>query len=269
MLSSFPLRVLLLAGLLASAAACRRYEGSDSAEQEHPRMREAMELANRQDLPGAIALCRELLRDKPGFARAHLQLGFMYQSQNDHVRAVYHYSEYLALRPESNKRDVVEQMIADERSRLAAGGPVKIPDVPTDVAELLKENEHLRRRLAAPTRGSPPAGGEPGDPALLAEKNRRLEQEYRILMRDHEELRQTLNNVLARLDERNAAGGAGLETPVDPGGRTYVVQAGDTLSRIAVKMYDDPQAWRKIFNANKQILTREDRLRVGQTLAIP
>jgi len=251
--------LLLLAWLLASA--CRRYEGSDSREQEHPVMRKAMELVNKQDLPGAIALCRDLLREKPGFARAHLQLGFMYQTQNDHVRAVYHYSEYLALRPETAKRDVVEQMIADERSRLAEGGPVKIPDVPPDVAELLKQNESLRRRVALTPLPADQERQMIEENKVLAEKNRKLEQDLRLLMRDHEELRQTLNNVVARMDQQGGGGESDLLVP--PGSRSYVVQPGDTLSRIAVKMYDDPNAWKKIFNANKHVLIREDRLRAG------
>jgi hypothetical protein len=56
--------------------------------------------------------------------------------------------------------------------------------------------------------------------------------------------------------------------PVD----AYVVQAGDTLSRIAGKVYGDvsPGSWERIYQANKEVIgDNPSRIKVGMELAIP
>jgi len=53
--------------------------------------------------------------------------------------------------------------------------------------------------------------------------------------------------------------------------RSYVVQPGDTLTRIARRMLDDGSrsAVRRLFEANQDVLENPDQLRVGMTLQIP
>jgi nucleoid-associated protein YgaU len=53
---------------------------------------------------------------------------------------------------------------------------------------------------------------------------------------------------------------------------TYVVQSGDTLSRIAREFYGDARAasWQRIYEANRDVIGDDPgRLRVGMTLQIP
>ena len=50
---------------------------------------------------------------------------------------------------------------------------------------------------------------------------------------------------------------------------TYVVQKGDTLEKIAKKLYGDPNQWRQIYNANKDKLASPNRIYSGQKLVIP
>jgi nucleoid-associated protein YgaU len=59
-----------------------------------------------------------------------------------------------------------------------------------------------------------------------------------------------------------AAGAASAE-------RTYTVQPGDTLSKIAKAHLGDANAYMKIFNANKDQLTDPDKIKPGQVLKIP
>ena len=54
-----------------------------------------------------------------------------------------------------------------------------------------------------------------------------------------------------------------------PQGRTVAVKDGDTLSTIAGQVYGDAGQWRFIFEANRDQLSSEDQLQVGQTLRIP
>ena len=50
---------------------------------------------------------------------------------------------------------------------------------------------------------------------------------------------------------------------------TYKVERGDTLQKIAEKIYKDSGAWRKLYNANRQYLKNAYTLTEGQVLVIP
>ncbi len=49
----------------------------------------------------------------------------------------------------------------------------------------------------------------------------------------------------------------------------YVVQEGDSLSKIARRFYQDRRKWKLIFDANRDVLKTPDTLRVGWSLCIP
>jgi LysM repeat protein len=64
------------------------------------------------------------------------------------------------------------------------------------------------------------------------------------------------------------AGPGGAETPAETG-RTYTVESGDTLWKIAQNMYGDGSKYMKIFEANASLLDDPDKIFPGQTLQIP
>ena len=49
----------------------------------------------------------------------------------------------------------------------------------------------------------------------------------------------------------------------------YTVKRGDTLSKIAKEAYGDANAYMKIFEANKPMLSNPDKIYPGQKLRIP
>jgi len=51
--------------------------------------------------------------------------------------------------------------------------------------------------------------------------------------------------------------------------RTYVVQPGDSLFRVAEKFYGDSTHWKKIRDANRTRIDPDGRIRAGQILVIP
>jgi outer membrane lipoprotein SlyB len=53
------------------------------------------------------------------------------------------------------------------------------------------------------------------------------------------------------------------------GGRTYIVQRGDTLGVISRKMYGTSSRYMEIYNANRDRLSSPNNVTVGQTLIIP
>ena len=57
--------------------------------------------------------------------------------------------------------------------------------------------------------------------------------------------------------------------PTAPEIRTYTVQAGDTLSKIAKEFLGNANAYMKIFDVNKDQLSDPNKINVGQVLKIP
>lgn len=51
--------------------------------------------------------------------------------------------------------------------------------------------------------------------------------------------------------------------------RTYTVKAGDSLSKIAKREYGDASQWKKIHEANKDLIKNPDLIHPGQTLKLP
>ena len=51
--------------------------------------------------------------------------------------------------------------------------------------------------------------------------------------------------------------------------RTYTVVSGDSLSKIAKKIYGDASRWKEIFEANTDKIKNPDLIHPGQVLKIP
>ena len=58
-----------------------------------------------------------------------------------------------------------------------------------------------------------------------------------------------------------------IETPAKP--TEYVVKKGDSLWRIAGKVYHNPFKWPRIYRANKEKIKHPNRIYPGQVLTIP
>ncbi|WP_312239395.1 LysM peptidoglycan-binding domain-containing protein [Stenotrophomonas sp.] len=60
-----------------------------------------------------------------------------------------------------------------------------------------------------------------------------------------------------------------VDTTAEKVGGTYTVQKGDSLSKIAKQELGDANAWKKIFEANRDVLDDPDKIFPGQTLKLP
>ena len=49
----------------------------------------------------------------------------------------------------------------------------------------------------------------------------------------------------------------------------YTVEKGDTLSKIAERHYGDPQKYRELFEANREVIQDPDKIYPGQKIRIP
>lgn len=109
------------------------------------------------------------------------------------------------------------------------------------------------------------SGGAPNANVSSAESPRVAVLEARVeeLRRENERLRGgNLATAPSRAGEASSNG-------QNAGQRTYVVQRNDTLSGISQKMYNTPNRWRDIYEANRNVLPAPERLSPGQTLVIP
>ncbi|MEN5040558.1 MULTISPECIES: LysM peptidoglycan-binding domain-containing protein [Stenotrophomonas] len=62
---------------------------------------------------------------------------------------------------------------------------------------------------------------------------------------------------------------ASVDTTAEKVGGTYTVQKGDSLSKIAKQELGDGNAWKRIFEANRDVLDDPDKIQPGQTLKLP
>jgi nucleoid-associated protein YgaU len=69
-------------------------------------------------------------------------------------------------------------------------------------------------------------------------------------------------------DFSDVEGGSSSTAPPAPG-QTYTVVKGDTLSKIAKQFYGNAGQWKRIYEANKDVIKNPDLIYPGQTIKIP
>lgn len=227
-------------------------ESLDKQEENDPALRRARVRKKAQDIDGAIELYNKALERKPQLARAHLEVGLLYDSyKEDYNRAIYHYQRYLELRPDSEKVQLIQDLIRRARLSYAVSLPDTPPGAIEEIAELRKENAALKAKLSSAVDYSANTADADVQP---------------------EPARTTPIQTAAAgtaVSQSTSAEPAPKPAPAQPPVRTYRVQKGDTLSSISIKMYNDSAGWQKIYQANRKTLKSPSSLVVGQTLIIP
>ena len=61
----------------------------------------------------------------------------------------------------------------------------------------------------------------------------------------------------------------GTPRPQQQSQRDYVIQSGDSLSKIAQRFYGNASDWQKIYNANKDKIKDPNLIHPGQKIIIP
>ena len=246
----------LAVGLLAGCTS--QVPEQDALEFNYPAIRKARAKLREGDKQSALVLLNKALDEKPKMAQAHLEVAQLYDDYNrNYVCAIYHYERYLELRPQTEKREMIEGFIRKDRIAFAASVAEQVPGLDKKVQALQEDNDRLKqdlrqvrgnlaRRIAAPP-PSPPRSvvvlrrGELADRPLPA-------------------------------TQVPVAAGAPVSEPEPagkPSGTTYRVQRGDTLSAVAARVYHNPRKWKTIYDANRDTLGRSQKLKVGQVIIIP
>ena len=100
----------------------------------------------------------------------------------------------------------------------------------------------------------------PARKLLFVEDDLGLQRQLRWSFSDYE---------VMTASDRSSLSGASTTAPGAEVYETYEVKAGDSLSKIAKRKLGDGNAWRKIFEANTDILKDPDKIYPGQKLKIP
>jgi nucleoid-associated protein YgaU len=224
--------------------------GCGGAQDRDPNVKRARERRAVGDYVGALEWYQRALDKKPGLARVHWDMAQIYdQHLTNELRAIYHYERYLELDPKAERRQLVEQSIGLAKLSYAVSLPDRPSEAVQEIARLRREIDSLRAllteardelaRLSAPPSTAGAAGGQASATVSPA--------------------------VASQVIAESLKPAPPQPTRFD----TYIVQPGDTMSKIAKKMYNDANKWDVIFQANKASLKRPQDIKVGQTLMIP
>jgi LysM repeat protein len=215
----------------------------DARDEKNPSIRKALSQIEARQFGEALTTLETALEKKPDLARAHLEAAHICRSAPDSIdypRAIYHYEQYLAKRPDTQKAPLIQKWIKQAQLNFASEILQSNPtDFMAEVNRLKRENASLRRLVeqytadtqAEPVQINPAEPVQPPEPAPVV--------------------------VVAPVVEPPSAV------------RTYTVQKGDTLSAIARKTYNDAKKWNLIYQANRSKMKNASDLKIGQILIIP
>jgi len=238
--------ILSLMLILIPGVGCDRKVGiSDEAERDHPAMKKARELENAGDIEGARTTYQSLLDRDAGIARAHLALALLLDKRGgDYVDAIYHYQRYLALRPDTEKRRMIESRI--RTAQLGYVGTVFTNEaaILRKMAEIEKENVTLTTRVAN-----------------LDAQSTQLRVIVKMLRNKNESAAVQADQSLDRVT---------LSVPPPRSAGSLVrVEKGDSLRKLAIRFYGDQERWREIYEANRAHMKRPEDIHIGQMLLMP
>ncbi|HRT29538.1 MAG TPA: LysM peptidoglycan-binding domain-containing protein [Kiritimatiellia bacterium] len=150
--------------------------------------RKAIAAEQSGDIDEAVRLFNKVLIEEPRSFSAHFQLATLLQDHaEDYFGAIYHYKQYLALRPESEKSTLAQDRIRIAEQRLAPQILKKVGDSVQGLtqAHLLKENERLNLAITSLQ----------GEKSMLLEERAKFDKELTDLRADNERLRDLLRKM--------------------------------------------------------------------------
>ncbi len=249
---------------------------------ESPAFRKAREKGELRDYAGALALYEESVRDNPALARAHFEMGMIFDDKlGDYVSAIYHYKKYLKLQPNGDKAKVVEQWIPRAELAFASMQPNSPIQSADELARLQRENLVLKQQMEEGRKASDDLQKQ------ITDAQARLQSSEQALAAANQRVIQAQQQAAAAASSRGGdpatpppaqlvettspPAGTPHPSPSSSGAKEHVVQSGDTLWKIAAKHYPGrvKEGVDLITQANKDTLPDPAKLKLGQTLLIP
>jgi LysM repeat protein len=236
----FVFMVLLLAGCEDGSRADSR-----TLDVEDEDFRQGQNFYKSGEVRKALECYLKVIDKRKGAAESNLEAGRMYLELQDPLPAIYHFNQYIRMKPTSEQSNLVRQLIKTAEKQFMQqlpGRPMEPDalggsDLNAKLRNLQLENEKLKRELADYNRTQkglilPPktTGDKPADKPATTEdgKSQRFRQ--------------------------------------------YTVAKGDTLSGISRKIYGDASPTRisAIYNANRDKMTSVNSLpKIGTVILLP
>lgn len=247
--------------------ACSSGELSIVNETEERQFKLAKEFQSQGRYEDALITYLGLISIRRESPESHLEVGYIYlNTLKDPVRAIFYFDRYLELKPESERIIQVKQLIETAKLEFLRQLPTKPFQGDVDRIDLLeiieklkKENDTLKLKY---------------NKALLEIKAKRGQEAMNqvsislneMIPNDRNSSQSERGNLTSNIASTSNATGM-----VDPREvpKSYVVLAGDTLSKISEKFYGTANRWNDIYQANRDTLSSARSLKVGQELLIP
>jgi nucleoid-associated protein YgaU len=114
-------------------------------------------------------------------------------------------------------------------------------------------------------------GGQQAGQALLAERGKGLLESVKSVFRSAGKASaEPAQRPKADFSDVKAGSSSTAPKPAAAAEETYTVVSGDSLSKIAKRFYGDANDWRRIYEANREVIgANPDLIRPGQKLRIP
>ena len=122
----------------------------DQDEEKEPHFLTGRSRVNQMDYKGAIESFSKALEVNPRSAKAHFELGWLYEEKDpDPAAAIYHYEQYLKLRPGAENAGTIRLRILGAKQELAKTVlPMpSTPGIQRDLEKLAARNRELEEEL--------------------------------------------------------------------------------------------------------------------------
>jgi LysM repeat protein len=267
-------------------AGCGGDSPSLSSEMDDSSYRDGQQLEKEGRWEEALASYLRVI-DRRGDAapESNLDAGLIYLNHRQNpIFAIYHFSKYLELEPNSKKAGMVRGMVDSAKREFARTLPGQPLESVTEhmgledqVARLQRENDDLKAENAALRAGvsvpvthssSIDLGAIPSEQSIAESPTPVPEQT-------------DSTSAISLAPEANGAPASAISdapqeaAPAErmqaaPAARHHTVARGDTLFSLSLKYYGSRSKWRDIYGANRGVLSSENSpLKIGVDLKIP
>lgn len=206
-------------------------------EKAHPVFQKAVKAYDAGKYQEAANGFQEYLDFNRKSAITHEKLAKIYGDHlNDPFLSAYHYRQVLVYQPDSPDREAIETFIIGKEKKFAEKMQQKYPKDFPSITEFNQLKEDYKNLVFAAIK--------------VKQRNAVLQKKLR--------------------GEIKITDLSGNEVVVAEGVReVYTVQSGDTLTKIAKKVYGSSKNYKLIYEANKATMKSESALKIGQKLNIP
>jgi tetratricopeptide (TPR) repeat protein len=236
----FVFTVLLLVGCDDGTRADSRTLDVDD-----PEFRQGQTFHKQGEIRKALECYLKVIDNRKGAAESHLEAGRMYLELQDPLPAIYHFNQYIRMKPASEQSNIVRQMIKTAEKQFMQqlpGRPMEPDalggsDLNARLRNLQLENEKLKRELS-----------------------------------DYNRTQKGLTLPTKTTGEKTAADKTTSAEEKPSRFRQYTVAKGDTLTSIARKTYGDasPARISAIYNVNRDKMSSVNSLpKIGTVILLP